>query len=109
MVKHNNYNSDSLHIHGFAIYKHLPAAAAAKSLQSCPTLCDPIDSSPPGFPVPGILQARVLEWGAIAFSEASPYVLPNLICSIFPPRWELVRKMRKLGVKGLDRNWWLRW
>ena len=38
------------------------AAAAAKSLQSCPTLCDPIDRSPPGSPVPGILQARVLEW-----------------------------------------------
>ena len=44
------------------------AAAAAKSLQSCPTLCDPIDGSPPGSPVPGILQARVLEWVAIAFS-----------------------------------------
>ena len=46
------------------------AAAAAKSSQSCPTLCDPIDSSPPGSPVPGILQARVLERGAIAFSES---------------------------------------
>ena len=44
------------------------AAAAAKSLQSCPTLCNPIDDSPPGSPVPGILQARILEWGAIAFS-----------------------------------------
>ena len=44
------------------------AAAAAKSLQSCPTLCDPIDGSPPGSPVPGILQARTLEWSAIAFS-----------------------------------------
>ena len=44
------------------------AAAAAKSLQSCPTLCDPIDGSPPGSSVPGILQARVLEWGAIVFS-----------------------------------------
>ena len=42
------------------------AAAAAKSLQSCPTLCDPIDGSPPGSPVPGILQARTLEWGAIS-------------------------------------------
>ena len=41
-------------------------AVAAKSLQSCPTLCDPIDGSSPGSPVPGILQARVLEWGAIA-------------------------------------------
>ena len=44
------------------------AAAAAKSLQSCPTLCDSIDSSPPGSPVPGILQARTLEWAAISFS-----------------------------------------
>ena len=44
--------------------------AAAKSLQSCPTLCDPIDGSPPGFPVPGILQARTLEWVASAFSNA---------------------------------------
>ena len=45
-------------------------AAAAKSLQSCPTLCDPIDGSPPGSPVPGILQARTLEWVAISFSSA---------------------------------------
>ena len=45
-------------------------AAAAKSLQSCPTLCDPIDGSPPGSPGPGILQARILEWVAISFSNA---------------------------------------
>ena len=45
-------------------------AAAAKSLQSCPTLCDPRDGSPPGSPVPGILQARTLEWVAISFSSA---------------------------------------
>ena len=45
-------------------------AAAAKSLQSCPTLCDPTDSSPLGSPVPGILQARTLEWVAISFSNA---------------------------------------
>ena len=44
-------------------------AAAAKSFQLCPTLCDPIDSSPPGSAVTGILQERVLEWGAIAFSD----------------------------------------
>jgi len=44
------------------------AAAAAKLLQSCPILCDPIDGSPPGSPVPGILQARTLEWVAISFS-----------------------------------------
>ena len=46
------------------------AAAAAKSLQSCPTLCDPIDGSPPASPVPGILEAGTLEWVAISFSNA---------------------------------------
>ena len=46
------------------------AAAAAKWLQLCPTLCDPIDGSPPGSPVPGILQARTLEWVAISFFNA---------------------------------------
>ena len=48
----------------------LVIAAAAKSLQSCPTLCDPTDGSPPGPTVPGILQARTLEWVAISFSNA---------------------------------------
>ena len=53
----------------FTIYPiYAAAAAAAKSLQSCPTLCDPMDSSPPGSPIPGILQARTLEWVAISFS-----------------------------------------
>ena len=47
----------------------IAAAAAAKSLQSCPTLCDPIDGSPPSSPVPGTLQARTLEWVAISFSN----------------------------------------
>ena len=50
------------------------AIAAAKSLQSCLTLCDPIDGSPPGSPIPGILQARTLEWGAIAFSRKYVYL-----------------------------------
>ena len=58
----------------------LDAAAAAKSLQSCPTLCDPIDGSLPGSPVPGILQARTLEQVAISFSNAS--------LSMVPPRQE---------------------
>ena len=49
---------------------HAAAAAAAASLQSCPTLCDPTDGSPPGSPIPGILQARTLEWVAISFSNA---------------------------------------
>ena len=53
-----------------AVYNPKSAAAAAKLLQSCPTLCSPIDGSPPGSPVPGILQARTLEWVAISFSNA---------------------------------------
>ena len=54
----------------FIRLKCFTAAAAAKSLQSCPTLCDPIDGSPPGSSIPGILQARILEWVAISFSSA---------------------------------------
>ena len=56
-------------VHGI-FQPRILAAAAAKSLQSCPTLCDPIDGSPPGSAVPGILQARTLEWVAISFSNA---------------------------------------
>ena len=55
-----------LHIKGMLA----AAAAAARLLQSCPTLCDPIDGSSPGSPIPGILQARTLEWVAISFSNA---------------------------------------
>ena len=57
----------------YALSPHIytAAAAAAKSLQSCLTLCDPIDSSPPGSPIPGILQARTLEWVAISYSNGS--------------------------------------
>ena len=51
-------------------FNNINYAAAAKLLQSCPTLCDPMDGSPPGSPVPGTLQARVLEWVAISFSNA---------------------------------------
>ena len=54
------------------------AAAAAKSLQSCPTLCDPIDGSPPGSPISGILQARTLEWVAISFSNAGKWKVKSL-------------------------------
>ena len=62
----------SMHLsHSICVgYPPFPTAAAAKSLQSCPTLRDPIDGSPPGSPVPGILQARTLEWVAISFSNA---------------------------------------
>ena len=54
----------------YLTYMQSAAAAAAKSLQPCPTLCDPIDGSPSGSPIPGILQARTLEWVAISFSNA---------------------------------------
>ena len=57
-------------LHVIYTYNTYHAAAAAKSLQSCPTLCDPIDGSPPGSPVPGILQARTVEGVAISFSNA---------------------------------------
>ena len=61
------------------------AAAAAKSLQSCPTPCDPTDGSPPGSPIPGILQARTLEWVAISFSNLNTNTLIYLILTI--PAW----------------------
>ena len=76
----------------------LPSTAAAKSLQSCPTLCDPIDGSPPGSPIPGTLQARTLEWVAVSFSTCyhlacrllqslkpcfmSYFMLSQLLCNI---------------------------
>ena len=60
-----NWNKD-----GKLFWVMAAAVAAAESLQSCPTLCNPIDGSPPGSPVPGILQARALEWVAISFSNA---------------------------------------
>ena len=62
--------SDTVSTVSLSISQLLSAAAAAKSLQSCPTLCDPIDGSPLGSPIPGILQARTLEWVAISFSNA---------------------------------------
>ena len=65
---------EHMYTHGWFIWmygkNHHNAAAAAKSLQSCPTLCDPTDGSPRGSPIPGILQARTLEWVAISFSNA---------------------------------------
>ena len=72
----------SLYSSGF-----LAAAAAAKSLQSCPTLCDPRDGSPPGSPVPGILQARTLEWVAISFSNAWKWKVKVKSLSRVRPSW----------------------
>ena len=65
------------------MYLSAAVAAAAKSLQSCPTLCDPIDGSPWGSPVPGILWARTLEWVAISFSSVSIYlsISKSLCCT----------------------------
>ena len=63
------FSSISFHLHATP-ESHAAATAAAKSLQSCPSLCDPIDRSPPGSPVPGILQARTMEWVAVSFSSA---------------------------------------
>ena len=69
----NKYIHSTLMIAKTIVLCHLNAAAAAKSPQSCPTLCDPIDSSPPGSTVPGILQARTLEWVSISFSNAGKW------------------------------------
>ena len=66
--KHDSVQHVDIHTVGILCYV---AAAAAKSLQSCPTLCDPIGGSPPGSSLPGILQARTLEWVAISFSTTT--------------------------------------
>ena len=68
-IMHTVPQSKTMYVFTY-IYIYVCAAAAAKSLQSCPTLCDPIDGTPPGSPIPGILQARTLEWVAISFSNA---------------------------------------
>ena len=70
----------------------LVAAAAAKSLQSCPTLRDPMDCSPPGSSIHGTFQARTLEWGAIAFSDRAGWWEPNVGCD-----WSPSRVFRGLG------------
>ena len=70
MCGYGLFQNDYLSIFIWSGTSNLYPPAAAKSIQSCPTLCDPIDGSPPGSPVPGILQARTLEWVAISFSSA---------------------------------------
>ena len=69
------------------VVREFSKAAAAKLLQSCPTLCDPIDGSPPGFPVPGILQARTLEWVAISFSNAWKWKMKVKSCPTLVTPW----------------------
>ena len=102
-----------------------PAAAAAKSLQSCPTLCNCIDGSPPGSPIPGILQARTVEWVAISFSNAGKWKmkvksLSRVWLSVttwttrFRRPWDFPGKSTGVGfqfllyMKGLDlsKRWW---
>ena len=68
-VKHSKTRYACIMFYFLHILHLFVAAAAAKSLQSCPTLCDPIDGSPPGSAIPGILQARTVEWVAISFSK----------------------------------------
>ena len=96
------------------------AAATAKSLQSCPTLCDPIDGSPPGSPVPGILHARTLEWVAISFSNASKWKVKGMSLSHVwllatpwtaayqaPPSMGFSRQEDWSGVPLPFPEWWL--
>ena len=74
------------------------AAAAAKSLQLCPTLCDPRDGSPPGSPVPGILQARTLEWVAISFSNAWKWKVKVKLLS----RVHVLRSIKNTSPLGVE-------
>ena len=78
------------------------AAAAAKSLQSCPTLCDPIDGSPPGSPIPGILQARTLEWVAISFSMKKAYGLNHCCGNHLYPLTSLFTAFTFFSLKALS-------
>ena len=97
------------------------AAAPGKLLQSCPTLCDPIDGSPPGSPIPGILQARTLEWVAISFSNAwkwkvqvkslsrvQLFVTPWTAAHQAPPSMRFPRQEYWSGVPLWFSNWWAR-
>ena len=81
-------------------------AATAKSLQSCPTLCDPIDGSPPGSPVPGILQARTLEWAAISFSSAWKW---KVYLSSIPGSWDIRISIWFSWQNSQIRDFWHPW
>ena len=85
-------------------------SAAAKSLQSCPTLCNPIDGSPPGSPVPGILQARTLEWVAISFSSAWKWKLKVKSLSrvrLLATPWTAAHQAP--ASTGFSALWWPKW
>ena len=85
-----NWNHNNRKLANLITWPTAAAATAAKSLQSCLTLCDPVDGSPPGSPVPGILQARTLEWAAISFSNAWKWKVKVKSLShvwLFATRW----------------------
>ena len=93
------FSQSSLCIWKFSVHILLkPAAATAKSLQLCPTVCDPTDGSPPGSSVPEILQARTLEWVAIAFSEKNTYICliyyaKDFDCVHHRKLWKILQEM----------------
>ena len=85
------------------------AAAAAKSLQSCPTLCDCIDGSPPGVPVPGILQARTLEWVAISVSRLKTKYLKTKIMASGPiTAWQTEEEKVEVVIDAFKLWYWRR-
>jgi len=89
MIKRSTWQEDVTFYNIYIPYIGAPAAAA-KSLESCPTLCNPIDGSSPGSPVPGILQARILEWVAISFSNAWKWKVKGKLLSrvrLFSTPW----------------------
>ena len=84
-----------------------PAAAAARSLQSCRILCDPIDGSPRGSPIPGILQARTLEWVAISFSNAWKWSCSVVSNSSRPHGLQPTRLLRPRDFPGKSKKEWV--
>ena len=119
----SSLKADEFHLLKGHPLNHAAAAAAAKSLQSCLTLCDPIDSSPPGSPISGILQARTLEWVAISLSNAQKVkvkvkslshvwllVTPWTTAHQAPPSMGFSRQEYWSGVPlPLFKIWWVQW
>ena len=104
---------DFITLFGALLNIYAAAAATAKSLQLCPTLCDPIDGSPPGSPVPGILQARTVEWVAISFSNAWKWSMKvKSLSSVWPSRtdkkgellWDRIGKQEKKYLSSTDNH-----
>ena len=89
-------------LQAFKISNHYAAAAAAKSLQLCPILCDPIDGSPPGSPIPGILQSRTLEWVSISFTKLEPCLKPQCSWVSFRTIYSALKTPKGQGPKQLQ-------